>query len=145
MLRQKDISWQDIVVFGGRKVELMVARLLKPLSSLFAPSLSSLFTSSLYSCSHHPCILCSHHPCILCSHHPCLLCLHHPRLLCFYYPRLLYPYERPHSFYITHKFYQSGKKIIIFFKQEKDQFALNSKLTTKRRRLKSFSPPTIRP
>ena len=29
--------------------------------------------------------------------------------------------------------------------QEKDQFALNSKLTTKRRRLKSFSPPTIRP
>ena len=46
MLRQKDISWQDIVVFGGRKVELMVARLLKPLSSLFASSLYSLFTSS---------------------------------------------------------------------------------------------------
>ena len=46
MLRQKDISWQDIVVFGGRKVELMVARLLKPLSSLFASSASSLFCIS---------------------------------------------------------------------------------------------------
>ena len=49
MLRQKDISWQDIVVFGGRKVELMVARLLKPLSSLFASSSSPLFTSPLSS------------------------------------------------------------------------------------------------
>ena len=53
--------------------------------------------------------------CLLCSHHPCILCLHHPRLLCFYYPRLLYPYERPHSFYITHKFYQSGIKNHYFF------------------------------
>ena len=83
--------------------------------------------------------------CLLCSHHPCILCLHHPRLLCFYYPRLLCSYQRPHSFNITHKFYQSGIKNHYFFKQEKDQFALNSKLTTKRRRLKSFSPPTIRP
>ena len=87
MLRQKDISWQDIVVFGGRKVELMVARLLKPLSSLFASSSSSLICIS--TC--HLCLYYSGHLCLYFSGHLCLyysglLCPYHPCHLCFYHP-----------------------------------------------------------